>query len=401
MQECLDSSPLRPTRDGHTVDVHKPARASRASQAPGARRALQRGFAAVVACAAIVAEARDANAQGANALARRELIAEAETASRAGDSARAIALAERAGAIQWTPSLRLFVANEYQRAGRIVDALSSAATCEREAQADAALRNRETIEQACSALAQSLRARVARITVQIPADAPESTEVRVAGHLVARPLWNVPYAVDPGSIAVEVTAPAMRVVRRVLSVGPGANETLSIVFERDPGATAAATPDTHIQTSSPRVALAPTPVASVAPARARERARPSIAPWLVVGAGGAAMVSSGVLAMLYASAIGELSRVCTDTSGGSSAPRGCPSTNAAERDQRAAQIRGAETLGTAAIVTVSLGGAAVAAGVAWAILGRPGREQPAQTTALVARPWLAHDGAGVAIGGTL
>lgn len=353
---------------------------------------------AILSCAAIVIVPRDANAQGANALARRELIAEAETASRAGDSARAIALAERAGAIQWTPSLRLFVANEYQRAGRIVDALSSAATCEREAQADAALRNRETIEQACSALAQSLRARVARITVQIPADAPASTEVRVAGHLVARALWNVPYAVDPGSIAVEVTAPTMRVVRRELSVGPGTNETLSIVLERDPSATTGR-PDTHIQIAPPRPSLATRPITPTRAVPVREPARPSIAPWLVVGAGGAALLSSGVLAILYASSVGELSRVCTDTSAGAAAPRGCPSMNTAERDQRVAQIRGTEALGTAAIVTVTLGSAAIATGIAWALVTRPTREQTAP--ALVAQPWFTRDGAGFAIGGSL
>lgn len=88
--------------------------------------------------------------------ARATLLAESVTARSSGDHARALDLAQRAGAIRMTPSLRQFVAEELQALGRLPEALAAARTCVRDAEIDVTARQREGVLTDCRALVAAL-----------------------------------------------------------------------------------------------------------------------------------------------------------------------------------------------------------------------------------------------------
>src|SRR5687767_14825317 len=82
---------------------------------------------------------------------RRAWIDEAIAASDAGDHERALSLGERAGAVQWSPSLRRFVAEELRHLGRVEEALEAARGCARDA-ATSTLPRSEEHREACEGM---------------------------------------------------------------------------------------------------------------------------------------------------------------------------------------------------------------------------------------------------------
>ncbi|MEI8256154.1 MAG: hypothetical protein WCJ30_10835, partial [Deltaproteobacteria bacterium] len=100
--------------------------------------------------------------------ARRNLLEQAQAARVAGDHARALDLANRAGRLQMSTSLRMFLAEEQQAVGQFSGALGTAELCVREAERDPALRNRDAILARCNELRAALRPRVGFVTVTVP-----------------------------------------------------------------------------------------------------------------------------------------------------------------------------------------------------------------------------------------
>lgn len=129
---------------------------------------------AALACSA------QAAAQPSTDAVRRALIADATTASQAGDHARAIELATRAAALRATPSLQYFLAREHLAAGHARDALALAGECVSGARADPEVHNREALLARCASVAAEAERGVARLTVLVPTPAPEGLRVTVA-----------------------------------------------------------------------------------------------------------------------------------------------------------------------------------------------------------------------------
>lgn len=315
---------------------------------------------AALALLALVAASAPAAAQETSAeIARRGLLADSDRAREAGDHARSLDLARRAGDIRMTPSVRLLIAQEHAALGHALDALDAAGRCVREATADAALNNRERILANCEALSATLRARVGNVVVRVPSPAPEGLRVTVQGTDVPSALWGFPYPVDPGEVTVDASSRA-GAFHRALRVEAGANEEVS-------------------------VALAPAALASTAPPPPATRASgPGAGPWVVAGLGVAALAASGGFYALYADAISERDAAC--------GAAGCDPV-ARDADARAGTWRVLNN------VSLGVGAAAVVGGVVWWLVAR-GRRAEAPRASWGVGP-IADRGLALTVGGAL
>lgn len=282
-----------------------------------------------------VARAQDTSAD----IARRAMLAEADRARDAGDHARALDLAVRAGRIRMTPSLRLLLAQEHAALSQPLEALDAAGRCVHEAETDPAIANRERIVANCRALVTSLRARVGQVIVRAPSSAPADLRVRVQDAELAAPLLGVAYPVAPGAVVVEASS-ARGAFRAEVRVDAGA--TREVVVELTP------------------VVVSTAPIAP--PTRApATRGGPGAAPWIVVGAGAAALGASVVFYALHQGAVADRDAACDAT--------GCDP-SARDANDAAATWR---TLNNAAL---GVGAAAVAGGVLWWLLARSRHDHP-------------------------
>jgi hypothetical protein len=351
---------------------------------------MKRSFVMATTLAATSLFAAHASAQSASELARRELLTQAEAASAANDHVRAVELLERAGAVQWTPSHRYFIAREYQQVGRLVEALSASTSCEREAQADRTLRNREAIERGCHELAVSLQARVARVVLRVPADHPAGTRVTIAGQSVPEALWGVSFPVGAGSVEVVVEGPGLTTTRSTVDARAGQVTDVPVSIVREPVANATNTSAANTSAANansnvvapPRVETPPPP------------SSPSVAPWVVVGVGGAIAVTGAIVGGLHFAAVGSIEADCRASAGGvMSTPIVC------REDGRNfdGRIRDAELLGTLGIVGISLGVATIGAGVAWAALS--GRRESPRAAVRSVSPSIGRGSVGLSVGG--
>ena len=322
-------------------------------------------LAALVAAPVVAAQTPTApNSQ--TQLARTQLIRDAERARAEGNHPRALDLVLRAGAIEMTPSLQLFIATEHNALGHTLDAFSFASQCQRSAQANASLSNRQQILAACDALVESLRSRVGSVTVHTPEPAPAGFQVRVQGGSLTSALWGVPYPVLPGTIVVEALAADGATFRTEVVVHGGANREVTVALTR-----AAPPPAPVVTPATASVAPAPaaaTTVAAVTPATPRPSApapvtRPTPArgagagPWVLVGAGVASLgAAAGVYLGLRQSALDEVASQCGTAV--------CAPTALAPLDRARAYTVVAE-------VALGVGVAAVAGGVVWYLLARP------------------------------
>lgn len=240
---------------------------------------------ALVALAAlsVAGAARGQEAPGESA--RRELIAQAEQAAGAGDHARALDLAGRAAALRPSPSLTWLLAREHRALDHFVEALDHARACVRAAEADASLRNRDTIRHACEAIQASVEPRVGRVEVAVASARPEGLVVRLDGRELLPALYGVPVPVDPGPHVVEAAAPGHLPLRREEAVAEASSLRVEVSLEREPVPVAVA----------PAVVVPPV-VISPAPRPAPIRTGPG--PWVVGGVGAAGLVTAAVFAGL-------------------------------------------------------------------------------------------------------
>ncbi len=274
------------------------------------RRCGVRRFVALIVCGTMAIPTRPVRAQStddAAATERRELIQQAQRARNAGDHTQALELAQRAGRTGMTPSLRLFIAQTQQSLGRLGEAVIEADRCIREAESDMTARNRDTVLATCRALAASVRPRVGRIVLRIPADAPADLTVTIAGQSIASADFGAPHPVTPGVVDVVVDGREHGRFQASITVAGGASvDVVARLVPRPVEPLPVATPPV-IGTNMPPPNAASTPVVVAAPTATmptgsvsaptpvrdtREVQGPSAGPWALVILGGASFVGS-------------------------------------------------------------------------------------------------------------
>jgi hypothetical protein len=239
--------------------------------------------------AAVALFARTAFAQTDEEIAaRRVLVQRAEAARDAGHHDEALDLAERAGRIQMSPSLRLFIAQEEESLGRLAAAFGSTDACVREAERATGIPNRDAIIGECRALNTSLVPRVGYVNVRAPSPEPAGLVVRVDGTVLRDALLGTPFMVTPGSVRVRAEATGMQPFEREVRAEAGQTVNVSLEFVAAPQVT-------------------PTPTMTPAPSRTVVVTRRYPA-WLSVSAvGGAALVASAVFFVLRNDALAHCS----------------------------------------------------------------------------------------------
>jgi hypothetical protein len=276
-------------------------------------------------------------------VARRELLQQADTARAAGDHRRALDFAQRAGQLRMTTSVRLLLAQESEASGDHLAALDHATACVREAEADAALRNREQILDVCRALVTSVSPRVGSVIVRV-ASPPPGLVVRVAAHEVNPALYGVPFPVAPGEVSVEVSGDGIEAAQETVRVAAGARVEV--------------TPRVRvIEHRVEPAAVGNGDGAVAAPLQHSEvvRTGPGAGPWVLVGVGAAAAVAGGVLLALAAGSHSDSNALCPNLTCNTEAQR--------------TEARGLDddyvTFWNAGGAVLGVGGAVLAGGLLW------------------------------------
>lgn len=306
------------------------------------RRIVPSSLLATIALMGGVASAQD----GPTEVARRELIAQAEVAATAGDHARAVQLGERAAQLRVTPTIQYFLAREHLALDHSIEALGYSGACARAAEADLTLRNRDGVLAACRAIVTTTEARVGRVTVHVPSDAPAGLTVRLRGAVFPSTLYDVAYPVTPGAVVLEASAPGHLPLRREVTITAGRTEAVDVRLDPEPVVVVAPTPavvPAAVVVVPPRVAAPPTPSSY------------SIGPWIVVGGGAAAFILAGVFYGLASSEQSARDGLC-DTP--------CADPEAAEHDTRYGDHIERTN------VALGVGAALAAGGAAWLLIDR-------------------------------
>ncbi|MFO0607242.1 MAG: hypothetical protein U0324_29030 [Polyangiales bacterium] len=318
----------------------------------------------LAAALALVAAAPLAAAQSGDpalAATRRDLIEQARAARTANDHPRALDLAARAGQIEMSPSLRRFIAEEQEAAGRVAEALNSAELCVREA---GAARDGAAHVEACRAVAGRVQPRVGRVTVTPPSPPPPGLRVRVAGNEVPAAVWGVPVIVTPGAVVVEAEAPSFRAFRREVTVAVAGSQTVAVALEAAPVEPAPApTAPVPAPAVTPPV-VAPPPVEHPPPP-VQPAGGTSVGPFVLMGVGALALGGAAAFLALSYTDAGE---PCAD--------------NPAELCTTAA----ADTYNTLGWVSLGVGVSAVVGGVVWFVLDRRAPSTSAPRATLTGAP---------------
>lgn len=236
----------------------------------------------------IALAARAASAQTPqDLLTRRHLIEQATAARAAGHHAEALAFAQRAAAVQVTPSVRLFIAQEMAETGDPAGALGMADQCVRDVERDTTVANRATLLSACRSLVTETRALVGYLVLRVPDPPPEGLRVLVRGTPVNTALLGAPYVVSPGDVAVEASAHGRQTFRRTAVVARGATVDLPVTLDPAP-----VVPVPQVPTTAP---VEPAPAPMPTPSRA--------GPILLMSAGSAALLGGALLLVARGSAL--------------------------------------------------------------------------------------------------
>lgn len=343
---------------------------------------------------------------GADIAARRDLLQQAAAARAANDHARALDLAQRAGLVQMTPSLRMLIAQEQLALNAFADALGSGEQCVREADADASLRNRSTIRQTCQDIVTAAQPRVGRVTVNPPNPLPDGMVVTVNGNRLNPAFLGVPYVVTAGPVTVVATAPGRPEFRVQQAVNPGGTASVAVAFAATAASTTAVTSttttattaETHVTPTEPatrsgETVSSPTVVSNAShtdippPSPPSHGGRSIAGPVAVIAVGAAGIIVGAIGLGLYMGDYNTLSMGC-DAAG-------------ACNPSFAGTISEAGGFQVMSIVGFAVGGVAVAAGATWLALGSSHAEQSPARAGWHVVPWIGANGAGITIGGAL
>lgn len=189
------------------------------------RRLLAVSAALVVASLSMEEAARADTLSPTEVAARRDLIEQAQQASTAGDHARALDLATRAGELAMSVSLRRFIAEEQLALGKHADALGSAEICAKDARASHA----DDHATACDAVIARAKPEVGYVVVSTPAGVT-GAHVRVADHDLPAALVGQRFVVDAGDVVVDATASDAKPFHSVVHVERGATADVVVEF---------------------------------------------------------------------------------------------------------------------------------------------------------------------------
>lgn len=196
-----------------------------------------------ITCGTLVAIATNALAQDADTAraVRTQLVVEAEAARRAGDHQRALEQARRAGEIEMSPSLRLFLAAEHAALGAWLEAYNNTVACSREATTATQLADREVVIAQCDRRSAEARAHLGHVVVRVPSDVGEA-ELRVADRAVPRSLWGLPIPLTPGPVTVSLITRDGRSIRVEMTLAAGESRDVDATPERSEFAPELTTP---------------------------------------------------------------------------------------------------------------------------------------------------------------
>lgn len=164
------------------------------------------------------------------AQARDELVREAQRAHRDGNHTRSLELYQKAAALETTPSLLYWTVWEQQEMGLIADAYLGAERCLKELARNPTIRNAKQIRAGCQALDDQLREKVGRIEVNVPAPQPEGLTVKLSGHELNHAMIGVPYTITPGRVLVEAEAPGHAPFRLEIDVPEGKTVNVAVTL---------------------------------------------------------------------------------------------------------------------------------------------------------------------------
>jgi hypothetical protein len=331
----------------------------------------------VLALLAIMLSATSAWAQpsASEAAARDRLIDDSVAARDRNDHGAALALAQRAGEIRMTPSLRQFIAEELAALGRHVEALVAARQCESDAESDTRARFRREVLRECRGLQRTLQRSVADVVIVPPASVPAGFRVTLQGQEVRSELWNVPYPVMPGAVRVEATATGQE-FHAEQSIAAG--ETFRVRIELHPAPAPVEPPPAPAPVVISAPVVTPTPAVSAPPVRPSRPLTPRVAPsspgagpWIVGGVGVAMLGGAVATFVLEQSAREDYGLYqCRENTGAGS--RDCVDPAALAVDERRDTLR---------VVNNALffgGLAAVTGATVWYLVARlRGTERPA------------------------
>ncbi len=166
----------------------------------------------------------------------RALLQQAFAQSNQGDHAVALQLALEASATQATPGVKLFLAEEHEFLSRaeggathLTDAERLAGECLDEATAQRSLDGRDRILRDCAAVRDRARARMVRLTVDVPSPPPGVT-VRVNGEELPASAYGVEARRLPGAYVIEATAPRHGTFRHTATLGEGVAAVVAVAL---------------------------------------------------------------------------------------------------------------------------------------------------------------------------
>lgn len=237
---------------------------------------------------------------------RQSLITEAERANKAEDHSTALTLAAQAGQIRMTPSLRLFIAQEQIEVGQLANSFYNAEVCVFEVTQDKALKHRKEILRTCKDLMADIQKSAARIILSLPNPVPPQARVLIGSLEVEESLYGRPYFVSPGLVRIEASAPGYLPYQHELEVEAKEEVTLMVSLPPEPS-TLQALQRPVIGDSTVGEALNSQLIATREPVvvspTAENRTAPSVAPYLLLGAGAASLGTSVVFLVLRNNAL--------------------------------------------------------------------------------------------------
>lgn len=321
-------------------------------------------MALALACAAMVP--RTALAQSAADSATAEILFnEALALLENGKAAEACGKLEESQRLDPGVGTLLYLADCYRQTGRTASAWATFKEAAYMAKSRADERETVALEQA-----RALEPTLSYLTLDVPAPIADLTLLH-DGKIVGQPLWGTAFPVDPGVHQLEAGAPGKKTWSTSVEIAPGPHQERVIV---------PALEDAPPEPQTPPPAQPVTPAETASDGRTQRTVG-----WVLLGAGGAAIVTGGVFALLARSDDSDAEAECRPDRQNLCNPAGVDLGNSAE------------TKATLAGVSAGVGLAAVGAGITL-LLTAPDSSPSSGELALRAEPL--HGGAELSLSGT-
>jgi hypothetical protein len=293
----------------------------------------------------------------------RSLFTEARAAEEHGDWSEALTKLDAVAKVKMTPQVRFHLGLCQEHTSRLLEALNN---LERAA-SEGVEHKLPTVAQEAAEHAASVRARLPKLLIALPAGA--DARVEVDGQVVASVLLSRAIAFDPGVHKIVATAPGLAFARDV-SLAEREEKRVEVVFTRAPASYPSLALAAPVTPPVPAVD-APAPAGTDGASDDASRARLSTWGWVAVG-----VLGASASFFVRQGAIDDIEEACPTH-------QNCP------RRLEAAQGT-ARTFGTLGAILGVFGGASVATGVV--LLVRP-RAEPSQAK-IGLMPWMTANGAG-------